>query len=176
MFKKPEPEITRTEPVMKSTESTKLPPAPRNRDPATIGPTIRINGDLTGEEDVIVQGAVEGTVSLRENVLQVGKDGKINATVNARVINVEGRVEGDLHGGEQVIVQRSGVVRGNITAPRVTLEDGCKFKGTIDMDVEPASMPKPSVSTAEKIADFKPATLGSADAPARVGIGKGPGQ
>ncbi|MDX1432995.1 MAG: polymer-forming cytoskeletal protein [Gammaproteobacteria bacterium] len=177
MFKKPEPETPRTEPVMKNPETSRI-PAPRNREPATIGPTIRINGDLSGDEDVIVQGSVEGTVTLRENVLQVGKDGKINATVNARVITVEGRVEGDLHGGEQVVVQRSGVVRGNITAPRVTLEDGCKFKGSIDMDVEPVTAAKQggSSSMGEKIADFKPATLGSGDAPAKVGIGKGPGQ
>ena len=57
-----------------------------------------------------------------------------NATVNARVINVEGRVEGDLHGEEQVVLKRSANVQGNITAPRVTLEDGAKFKGSIDMD------------------------------------------
>ena len=100
-----------------------------------------------------MQGQVEGTISLRDNMLLVGKDGQINATVNARVINVEGKVEGDLNGEEQVMLQRSANVRGNIVAPRVTLEDGCKFKGSIDMDVEP----KGKRAGSENVASFKPA-------------------
>lgn len=101
---------------------------------ATIGPSIRISGDLTGDEDLIVQGEVEGTVVLPKNLLTIGEDGRVNASVKARVIHVEGKVEGDLRGDEQVIVKRSGNVQGNITAPRVTLEDGCQFKGSINMD------------------------------------------
>ena len=102
---------------------------------ATVGPSIRIQGDMTGEEDLLVQGRIEGTVSLKNNLVTVGEDGHVNATVDARVIKIEGTVEGDLRGNEQVIVTRTGNVRGNIVAPRVTLEDGCRFKGSIDMDV-----------------------------------------
>ena len=175
MFKKTEADDGRTEPVITSSEQAPL-SSTRNRDPATIGPSIRINGDLTGDEDVTVQGRVEGTVNLREHVLIVGKDGQLNATVNARVINVEGKVEGDLQGEEQVIVQRSGNVRGNITAPRVTLEDGCKFKGSIDMDVESSTNSQSdSSSLARNVADIKSAAPSSGEG-TKAGLGKGPGQ
>lgn len=178
MFKKTESDNGRTEPVIKSSADAAPKPIARSREPATIGPTIRINGDVAGEEDVIVQGRIEGTVTLRENVLVVGKEGQINATVDARIINVEGRMEGDLHGNEQVVVHRSGNVRGNITAPRVTLEDGCKFKGSIDMDVESQAEAKgksSSAPAAEKVADFKSLTSGG-ESQSKPGLGKGPGQ
>lgn len=175
MFKKPEPEDGRTEPMMPSTGESVLPKT-RSRTAATIGPSIQISGDVTGNEDVRIEGRVEGTISLADNVLTVGKEGQINATVNARAIFVEGSVEGDLKGDEQVVVQSSGKVRGNIVAPRVTLEDGCKFKGSIDMDVEPsASRSSAGASRSEKIADIKSAAGGGADASSGAGLGKAPG-
>lgn len=176
MFKKPEPEDGRTEPMLPNTEQSMLPKT-RSRTAATIGPSIQINGDVTGKEDVRIEGSVEGTISLADNVLTVGKEGHINATVNARVILVEGRVEGDLKGDEQIVVQSSGNVRGNIVAPRVTLEDGCKFKGSIDMDVEPSSARSSGgAGRSEKVADIKSAAGGSADTSSGGGLGKAPGQ
>jgi len=97
------------------------------------------------------KGHVEGTMTLRANLVTIGEEGVVHATVNARVIDVEGSVTGDLNGEEQVIVRRSGRVNGNIAAPRVTLEDGCYFKGSIDMDVSSGSR-----SAAGKVADLKP--------------------
>lgn len=108
----------------------------RSHEPATIGPSISIRGDLAGDEDLIIQGRVEGTVSLQQNNLTIGKEGRVKANVFGRIIKVEGQVEGDLNGAEQVIVRASGNVRGNIIAPRVALEDGSRFKGSIDMDVK----------------------------------------
>ena len=175
MFKKPEYEDGRPEPKIHSNEPT-MSPAPRNRTPASIGPTIQINGDVSGTEDLTIDGQVEGTINLKENVLTVGKEGHVNATVNARTILVEGKVEGDLRGDEQVVVQRSGNVRGNIVAPRVTLEDGCKFKGSIDMDVEPSASSRTG-GRGEKVADIKSAAGGSSsEATSGSGIGKIPGQ
>jgi cytoskeletal protein CcmA (bactofilin family) len=175
MFKKPEPEDGRTEPMIHASEQSTFSTS-RSRTPATIGPSIQINGDVSGNEDVIIEGRVEGTISLDENVLTVGKEGQINATVNARAVFVEGKVEGDLKGDEQVVVQRSGNVRGNIVAPRVTLEDGCKFKGSIDMDVEPSTTSRKSTGRSEKIADIKSAAGGSGDPSPGGGLGKIPGQ
>lgn len=175
MFKKPEPEDDRTEPMIHAGEQSSFSTS-RSRTPATIGPSIQINGDVSGNEDVIIEGRVEGTISLDENVLTVGKEGQINATVNARAVFVEGKVEGDLKGDEQVVVQRSGNVRGNIVAPRVTLEDGCKFKGSIDMDVEPSAAPRKSSARSEKVADIKSAAGGSGDPTSGGGLGKIPGQ
>ena len=176
MFKKHEPEDGRTEPIIHSSEQSML-PTTRSRASATIGPSIQISGDVTGNEDVRIEGRVEGTVNLSDNVLTVGKEGQLNATVTARSIFVEGKVEGDLKSEEQIVVQSSGNVRGNIVAPRVTLEDGCKFKGSIDMDVEPsAARAAGSSGRSEKIADIKSATTGSGDASSGGGLGKAPGQ
>ena len=176
MFNKHEPEDGRTEPTIHSGEESML-PTTRSGTAATIGPSIQISGDVTGNEDLRIDGRVEGTVSLSDNALTVGKEGQINAAVNARAIFVEGKVEGDLKGDVQVVVHGSGNVRGNIAAPRVTLEDGCKFKGSIDMDGEPSAARASSHSgKSEKIADIKSAATGSGDASAGGGPGKTPGQ
>jgi len=103
---------------------------------AVIGPSIQIEGTLRGQEDVSVEGEVTGTIQLQSNTLTVGTQGKIKADVYAHTIFVEGTVEGDLFGSEQVIVRKSAKVRGNITSPRVSLEDGATFKGSIEMDPE----------------------------------------
>ena len=174
MFKKPD-EI-RSEPTIHgSSEQSSLSTA-RSRAPATIGPSIQINGDVTGDEDLVIEGRVEGTISLNENVLTVGKEGQINATVNARAIFVEGSVEGDLKGDDQVVIKGSGNVRGNLVAPRVTLEDGCKFKGSIDMDVESNTASRRGSGRSEKIADIKSAAGGSSDSSSGGVLGNVPGQ
>ncbi|MGI9329802.1 MAG: bactofilin family protein [Gammaproteobacteria bacterium] len=103
---------------------------------AAIGRSIRINGDLEGEEDLRIDGEVKGTVRLKKNAVVVGCDGKIHADVYAKTVAVEGAVEGDLFGAEQVSIRKSATVKGNITAPRVSLEDGAHFKGSIEMDPE----------------------------------------
>ena len=176
MFKKHEAEDGRTEPMIHSSEQSTL-PTTRSRAAATIGPSIQISGDVTGDEDVRIEGRVEGTINLSDNVLTVGKEGQIKATVTARAIFVEGKVEGDLKSDEQIVVRISGNVRGNIVAPRVTLEDGCKFKGSIDMDVEPSAARASGHSgRSEKIADIKSAATGSGDASSGGGLGKVPGQ
>jgi len=102
--------------------------------PATIGSSIYFNGELSGEEDFIIQGKVDGEIKLIKNNLTIGIDGIINANVTARIIIVEGKLNGDLHGSENVIIRKTGNVLGNIVSPRVTLEDGAKFKGSIEMD------------------------------------------
>ncbi|HQU14598.1 MAG TPA: polymer-forming cytoskeletal protein [Gammaproteobacteria bacterium] len=102
--------------------------------PATIGPSIHIKGDLTGEEDLVIQGHVEGTINLKQNNLTVGGNGRIRANIFANTITVEGELQGDLYGTEKVVIRKTGNVRGNIVSPRVNLEDGAKFKGSIEMD------------------------------------------
>lgn len=111
-------------------------PASRARTTAVIGPSIQIEGTLRGQEDVFVEGEVTGTIQLQSNTLTVGVSGKIKADVYAHTVFVEGTMDGDLFGSDQVIVRKSAKVRGNITSPRVTLEDGAAFKGSIEMDPE----------------------------------------
>lgn len=99
-----------------------------------IGKTISIKGDITGEESLIIEGKVDGTVSLKNNDLTVGQSGVVNANITASVVRIDGEVKGDIVGIEKVVISKTGKVRGNIVGPRVTLEDGAKFKGSIDMD------------------------------------------
>lgn len=108
----------------------------RSREAAVIGPSIHIDGTLKGEEDLLIEGRVTGTVQLREHSLTIGSKGQVEANVYAHTIMVEGQVDGDLYGSERVGVRSSARVRGNITAPRVSLEDGARFKGAIEMDPE----------------------------------------
>ena len=111
-----------------------------SRKPATIGSSIVIHGDVTGEEDLVVDGAIEGTVNFKDNNLVVSENGRVTANINARIIRVDGQVKGELYGSEQVIISPSGKVKGDIRAPRVVLEDGCSFKGSVDMDTENATV------------------------------------
>jgi cytoskeletal protein CcmA (bactofilin family) len=108
-------------------------PAPA-RSVAMIGPSITIKGEITGEEDLLIQGKVEGTINLNGNQVSIGESGQVCADIQAKVIKIDGKVTGDITGIEKVVISKSGDVRGNIVAPRVTLEDGAIFKGSIDMD------------------------------------------
>jgi len=119
---------------------------------AAIGPSVHIRGDLVGKEDIVVHGRLEGTVSLEQNNLHVGSEGWISADVKAKTIDIEGTVQGELHGSERVSIRRTGRVQGNISAPRLILEDGCKFKGTIDMDFDLDEKPAESRAT---VSDLK---------------------
>lgn len=105
-----------------------------SREAAVIGPSIHIDGDVRGEEDLLIEGEVNGTLQLKSNSLTVGPQGKVRADVYANSIYVDGLVEGDLYGSERVAIRKGAQVRGNVTSPRVSLEDGAKFKGSIEMD------------------------------------------
>lgn len=101
---------------------------------ATVGPSIAIDGTVTGAEDLLVQGKVTGKITLIDNTVTIGDSGRVKAEIHAKSISVQGQVEGDLVGGEEVVIHPSGSVHGNILAPRVSLESGCRFKGSIDME------------------------------------------
>ncbi len=128
-------------------------------DRANIGRSITVKGDISGDEDLNIQGAVDGSVKLKEHNVTIASEGRVTADVHGRTITVQGQVEGDLFGGEQVILSPSCRVRGNITAPRVALEDGANFRGTIDMDakagdsaVSPKRTPHPQIGKASDAA------------------------
>jgi cytoskeletal protein CcmA (bactofilin family) len=112
----------------------------RTGDPAVIGRSIQINGDLRGGEDLRIEGDVSGTVELRNSALTIGKEGKVRADVYAKSIAVDGETKGDLYATERVTVHVNARVQGNIFAPRVSIEEGAHFKGSIEMD--PAAVEK----------------------------------
>jgi cytoskeletal protein CcmA (bactofilin family) len=148
MWKKSEPEESHIQ-----TAPAPMPqpaPAPKASTPQTreqqavIGTSISIKGDLTGEEDLAIEGRLEGKIELRRHSVTVGKNGRIKGDIYGKIITIEGTVEGNLYGEEQLVVRQSGTVRGNIVAPRVALEDGSNFKGNIDMSPKEKSAPAPA--------------------------------
>jgi cytoskeletal protein CcmA (bactofilin family) len=132
MWKKDD--ITPMEPRPEVVPSYERPaPVRPSNDRATIGRSITINGEVKGDEDLLIQGRVDGSVTLKEHAVTVGPEGEVKADIGARVITVEGKVEGNLNAQEQVILRNSSRVQGNISAPRVVLEDGARFRGGVDM-------------------------------------------
>src|SRR4029078_11816157 len=110
--------------------------APAARDVAVLGPTLRFKGELSAEEDFILQGRIEGSINHTQRVT-IGSAGVVQGNIHARVVVIDGSVEGDLHGTESVVVNATGRVTGNIFAPRVGLVDGAVFSGRIDMSSRP---------------------------------------
>jgi cytoskeletal protein CcmA (bactofilin family) len=149
--------------------------AQQRREQATIGPSITIRGDVTGDEDLLIQGRIEGSVQLDQHSVTVGEQGEVSANISARTVTVEGTVEGNLRAHEQVVLRGSARVMGDVVAPRVVLEDGAYFRGGIDMG-EPGDRARP----ANRRASGTPAAAGAqstgktpatpAQAPAQIAI------
>jgi cytoskeletal protein CcmA (bactofilin family) len=100
---------------------------------ASIGKSIVIKGELSGSEDLTIEGEIEGKIELRDHVLTIGSNGRIKAQITAKSIVVQGHVAGNLIATEKVDIQESGSVEGDVVAPRVAIADGSHFKGSIDM-------------------------------------------
>lgn len=156
MWKKPEEE----EKSESKTPSVRKSPMEQLKERAIIGPSISIKGTLAGEEDLMIQGQVEGKVDLKNNNITVGRSGRIKADIYGKVISIEGEVEGNLFGDEKIVLRQTAVVRGNMIAPRVHLEDGAKFKGSIDMDARGEDR-QPTLGTAPIKAGIGPSKVPS---------------
>ncbi len=126
-YARPEPTTTPAQPA------APLAPARQQGQQATIGSSITIRGDVTGDEDLLIQGRVDGSIDLKQHSVTVGQEGQVKADISGRVIAIEGRVEGNLKAEEQVILRSSAYVQGDIVAPRVVLENGARFRGGVDM-------------------------------------------
>jgi len=129
MWKKKEDENSKPEspPLGKS-------PMEQLKEQAIIGPSISIKGTLSGKEDLMIQGRVEGRIDLKKNNITVGKSGRIKGNICGKVISIEGEVRGNLVGEERIVLRQSGRVRGDMRAPRINLEEGAKCKGDIDTE------------------------------------------
>jgi cytoskeletal protein CcmA (bactofilin family) len=106
---------------------------------AVIGPSLDLTGELSGAEDLLVEGKVQGKIRLAQNAVMVGAKGRVSADVQARMIEIEGEVDGHLSADELIVLRKSARVRGDLASPRVVIEDGAKFKGTIDMEPKRAA-------------------------------------
>jgi len=116
---------------------------------AAIGSSIVIKGEITGKEDLLIDGKVEGSIHLKGHNVMIGQSGQIKANIDAKLIVIEGELHGDVNGEEKVIIRETGNVHGNIVSPRVTLEDGALFKGSIEMEPQTISMVEPKQSEAK---------------------------
>ena len=104
-----------------------------NEELASIGKSIVISGELSGSEDLTIEGRVDGKIELRDHVLTVGANGRIKAQVSAKAIVILGSVTGNLTATDKVDIKENGSVEGDIIAPRVAIADGSHFRGSIDM-------------------------------------------
>jgi cytoskeletal protein CcmA (bactofilin family) len=124
------------------------PRAFENRAPAAaakacvLGPTVRFRGELTASEDLILHGSVEGSIT-HEQCLTIGPEGSVKGDIRARVIVVDGRIDGDLYATESVNIRATGKVRGNVCAPSVGILEGAFFEGQIDMRPAAAAVQAP---------------------------------
>jgi cytoskeletal protein CcmA (bactofilin family) len=164
-----EPKVSQQAPTMGATApaaTTKV---------ALIGQGISIAGDVKAESSLKVEGRIEGRGIACTQDVEIAETGYVTANIMAKVVKVSGVVSGDVGGSEKVLITRTGRMQGNIIAPRVQLEDGALFRGSIDMNpAEPAVVEKPTAvkraateksekaATAAPPAQSKTATAGTA--------------
>ena len=109
---------------------------------AYIGKTVKVKGELSGREDLYVDGEVEGTVELRDHNLTVGPNGRVKANLHAKDITIIGKVEGNVRAIDKVEIRKSGSLIGDIITSRSIIEEGAYVKGSIEMQ-------RPEVARAE---------------------------
>jgi len=109
------------------------PAAEARVDVGHIGKSVVLRGELTGNEDLYLDGEVEGNINLRDHKLVIGPNGKIKATITARDVVVHGKVDGNLNASERVELKRCCSLTGDVTTQRIVIEDGAFFKGAIDI-------------------------------------------
>ncbi|MEQ1909537.1 MAG: polymer-forming cytoskeletal protein [Vicinamibacterales bacterium] len=121
-----------------------------------IGKSVVIKGELTGSEDLTIEGQVEGSIQLREHGLTIGPNGKIKAQVFAKSVVVLGEIVGNVTASEKVDIRDNGSVDGDIISPRVAIAEGAHFRGTVDMQRKGGAQPA-AAQPAAAAAGAKPA-------------------
>ena len=138
MRQKSEPETTVSEQPAAETPPSKPATTParekRMEKLVNIGQSVAIKGELTGNEDLTIEGKVDGKIVVKDHNLTIGANGNITAEVHAKTVIVVGSVTGNVTADDKVEIAPSGTLHGDIRAPRVSIQDGAKFKGAIDME------------------------------------------
>jgi cytoskeletal protein CcmA (bactofilin family) len=136
----PNPTHTRRDTPEPEPEPTASRPA---RDLSVLGQTLVFKGELFANEDLLIQGRVEGTITHRAQNLTIGANGDVKADITAQRVIVQGKVRGNIRASESIVLEPSAQVVGNLVAARIGLKEGAKFKGHIDMgeDVDSADDP-----------------------------------
>ena len=121
----------------------------RTRNVSVIGPTLVFRGELSANEDLVIEGQIEGRISHQDKHLTVGKQGRVSADIRAQTVEIHGEVNGDIIGDELVKLSSSAVVNGNIECSRIVMEDGACFTGNIKMEPRAKPEPKAKLQVAE---------------------------
>ena len=140
-------------PGTSSSKDSRIPAAPMNapavirpsnptaRTLACLGSTIVVKGEITSDEDLQIDGKVEGNISVRGNRLTVGRTAQLNSEITAREVIVYGNASGNLRARDRVEIKKDGQVIGDITTSRISIEDGAYFKGHIEIERAQSSVP-----------------------------------
>lgn len=129
--------------------------AVRSSEVATIGKSVVVKGELSGNEDLVIDGDIEGSITLRGQTLTVGPNGRVRANIEARNVILHGRVDGDIHATDRVDLRKSASLSGNISTARISIEDGAFFKGGIDIQ-KPEIAPKVEPRSQSAVATSAP--------------------
>ena len=121
---------------------------------AHVGKSLRIKGELSGREDLYVDGQVEGNIELQGNTLTVGPNGQVHANVSAKGVIIQGKLEGNIRASDHADLRKSSVTVGDIVTQRIAIEDGAYFKGKVEIDQE---IVRPDAAKAAANASSKPA-------------------
>jgi cytoskeletal protein CcmA (bactofilin family) len=136
---------------------------------ANIGKSVVIKGELSGSEDLFVDGEVEGSIELREHHLTVGPNGRIRASVQAHEVVVYGKLDGNVRGAERVQLKRTAILTGDIVSKRIVIEDGAVLKGSVEVQpeaVKPAVRREAAAVAAATTSHASPPASGATAAPA----------
>jgi cytoskeletal protein CcmA (bactofilin family) len=106
---------------------------PKTTEMAHIGKSVVIKGELSGSEDLYIDGQVEGKIELQSNSLTVGPNGQVRANVNAKSVVVQGKVDGSIRATDRTELRKTAIITGDIATQRISIEDGAYFKGKVDI-------------------------------------------
>lgn len=123
-------------PVSTSPQERKIEPTPQDPSRGTvahIGKSVVVKGELSGSEDLYIDGQVEGTIELREHNLTIGPHGRVQANVTAKEVTLHGTLKGNVRAVDRVEIRKSGSLVGDVVAARVMIEDGASIKGSVDI-------------------------------------------
>lgn len=122
-----------------------------------LGKSIYVKGDIAAKEDLAINGKINGTISVKNNTLQIGETARIEGTTIAKIVILSGKLKGDIYASQRVIIKKTGHFLGNIYSPDVAIEDGALLKGNIDMEKDSAlRQPQPISPQFEAINSKKP--------------------
>ena len=120
--------------------------APQTGEFAHIGKSVVIKGELSGSEDLYVDGNVEGKIELRNHSLTVGPNGNVKANVSAKAVVIQGKLDGTVIASDRVELRKSAVVTGDVTTQRIAIEEGAFLKGKVDIQKEAGKAAVPASS------------------------------